>query len=124
MLQSADKNLKNLEGFTEPLRQKGGEFAETLLKAIDGLDRLAEDFGSVARALNSREGTIGRLIHDPQAYDNLNILMFNANKVLTSIDELTFNLKPVVHDARIFLDKVSTEPGRIISGAFDPSNRK
>ena len=124
VLQSADKNLKNLEGFTEPLRQKGGDIAESLLKVVNGLDRLVEDFGSVARALNSREGTIGKLIHDPRVYNDLNQLMFNVNDVLNRIAELTFNLKPVVHDARIFMDKVSTEPGRIISGAIDPSNRK
>jgi phospholipid/cholesterol/gamma-HCH transport system substrate-binding protein len=124
VLQSADKNLKNLEGFTEPLREKGGDFADMLLKVVNGLDQLVDDFGSVARALNSRDGSIGKLIHDPQVYDNLNILMFNANKVLCSIDDLTFNLKPVVHDARIFMDKVATEPGRIIGGAVNPSNRK
>lgn len=120
-IQSADRNLKNLEGFTEPLRQKGGDFADALLKVVDGIDHLVTDFGAVARALNNREGSIGKLIHDPQVYDNLNILMFNANKVLTSIDELTFNLKPVVYDARIFMDKVATEPGRIIGGAIKPS---
>ena len=85
-------------------------------------DPYIRDIHRVGR--NSREGTIGKLIHEPQLYDNLNILMFNANKVLTSIDELTFNLKPVIHDARIFMDKVATEPGRIISGAVKPSNYK
>lgn len=123
-IQSADRNLKNLEGFTEPLRQKGGDFAEALVKVVDGIDHLVTDFGAVARALNNREGSIGKLIHDPQVYDNLNILMFNANKVLTSIDELTFNLKPVVDNARIFTDKIAVEPGRIIGGAIRPSNVK
>jgi phospholipid/cholesterol/gamma-HCH transport system substrate-binding protein len=82
------------------------------------------DLGDVARALNNREGTIGKLIHDPTMYENLNRLMFNVNQVLCDIRELTFNLKPIVHDARIFMDKVAVEPGRIISGAVNPSNRK
>jgi phospholipid/cholesterol/gamma-HCH transport system substrate-binding protein len=124
VLQSAEKNLKNLEAFTEPLGQKGGDFAETILKAVSGLDQIIRDLGDVARALNNREGTIGKLIHDPTMYENLNRLMFNVNQVLCDIRELTFNLKPIVHDARIFMDKVAVEPGRIISGAVNPSNRK
>jgi phospholipid/cholesterol/gamma-HCH transport system substrate-binding protein len=124
VLQSAEKNLKNLEAFTEPLGQKGGDFAETILKAVSGLDQIIRDLGDVARALNNREGTIGKLIHDPTMYENLNRLMFNVNQVLCDIRELTFNLKPIVHDARIFMDKVAVEPGRIISGAVNQSNRK
>ena len=121
VLQSAERNFKNLEAFTEPLGQKGPQVADTIVKAVDGLDQILDDLGAVARALNNREGTIGMLIHDPQFYENLNRLMFNANKVLADIDDLTFNLKPVVHDARIFMDKVATEPGRIISGAINSS---
>jgi phospholipid/cholesterol/gamma-HCH transport system substrate-binding protein len=121
VLQSAERNFKNLEAFTEPLGQKGPQVADSIVKAVDGLDQILHDLGTVARALNNRDGTIGKLIHDPQFYENLNRLMFNANKVLADIDDLTFNLKPVVHDARIFMDKVATEPGRIISGAINSS---
>ena len=124
VLQSAEKNFKNLEAFTEPLGQKGPEVADAILKAVVGLDQLVHDLGAVARALNNREGTVGRLLNDPQVYENLNRLMFNANKVLCDIDELTFNLKPVVHDARIFMDKVATEPGRIVTGGLNPSTVK
>lgn len=123
-IQSADRNLRNLEGFTEPLRQKGGDFADLLLRVVKGLEGLVDDFSKVTQALNRQDGTVGKLINDPTLYNNLNVLMFNANKVLTSIDELTFNLKPVVYDARIFMDKVAVEPGRIISGAIKPSNVK
>jgi hypothetical protein len=47
--------------------------------------------------------------------------MFNLNEVLCDVRQFIFNLKPVVHDARIFMDKVATEPGRIINGAISPS---
>ena len=39
-------------------------------------------------------------------------------------DDIAFRLKPVVNDARIFMDKVATEPGRIITGGLNPSNVK
>jgi phospholipid/cholesterol/gamma-HCH transport system substrate-binding protein len=121
VLQSAERNFKNLEAFTEPLGQKGPQVTDALLKAVDGLDQLLRDLGSVARALNNREGTIGKLIHDPQVYENINRLMSNVNVVVCDVQQFLFTLKPVVHDARIFMDKVATEPGRFINGAVSPS---
>jgi phospholipid/cholesterol/gamma-HCH transport system substrate-binding protein len=121
VLQSAEKNFKNLEGFTDALGQRGPDVADAVLKAVQGLDARVKDLGEVARALNNRTGSVGKFINDPQFYDNLSVLMFNANKVLGSIDEMTLYLKPVLVNARIFLDKVATEPGRLISGAVNPS---
>jgi ABC-type transporter Mla subunit MlaD len=61
------------------------------------------------------------LIHNPQVYQNLNVLIHNANQVVLQLNDLTRQLKPVVDDARIFMDKVATEPGRIISGSLNES---
>ena len=124
VLASADRNFKNLEGFTEPLGQKGGDFTDALLKTASGLDQLITDFNAVVQAINNRRGTIGRLLYDDKAYENFNVLMINANTVLKDVHEIAFQLRPVINNARIFLDKVATEPGRIISGAVNPSNIK
>jgi phospholipid/cholesterol/gamma-HCH transport system substrate-binding protein len=123
-LELADKNLRNLEGFTEPLGQKGEAITDALIRAVDGVDRLVEDFTVLVQALNNREGTIGRLIHDPQTYENLNRLMCNANQVLGQIYQLAQRLRPVVEDARVFMDKVAREPGRIVTGGLNPSVTK
>jgi len=123
-LQLADKNLRNLEGFTEPLGQKGEEIAATLIRAIEGLDTLVRDFTALTNALNNREGTIGRLIHDGQVYENLNRLMFNANEVICRIDVFVKSLRPIREDVRAFTDKIGREPGRIITGGLNPSLTK
>jgi phospholipid/cholesterol/gamma-HCH transport system substrate-binding protein len=117
-LELANRNLRNLEGFTEPLGEKGGEIAGSLIKAVEGLDSLVTDFSELTRALNNREGTIGRLIHDARVYENLNALICNANTVLEQVYQITARLKPVVEDARVFMDKVAREPGRIVTGAL------
>ncbi|HEX5472398.1 MAG TPA: MlaD family protein [Lacipirellulaceae bacterium] len=124
VLESANRNLKNLEGFTEPLGEKGTDFANALLKAVSGLDQLVADFNAITRAVNNRNGTIGRLLNDSKAYDNFNMLMINANTVLGDIRNLAFRLRPVVEDARIFMDKIATEPGRLVTGGLNPSSIK
>lgn len=120
-IQSADRNLKNLEGFTEPLRQKGGDFADLLLRVVKGLDGLVGDFNRITQALNRQDGTVGKLINDPTLYDNLNMLVYNTGLVVQDFRNTLFQLQPVIANARIFTDKVAVEPGRIISGAIKPS---
>ncbi len=71
VLQSAEKNFKNLEGFTEPLGQKGTDITSALLKAVNGIDRMATDFNSVTQVLSNRRGTIGQLLYDPQGVRQL-----------------------------------------------------
>jgi phospholipid/cholesterol/gamma-HCH transport system substrate-binding protein len=123
-LELANTNLRNLEGFTEPLGQKGEEIAATLIRAIDGLDTLVRDFTQLTNALNNRQGTIGRLIHDAQAYENLNRLMCNANIVLGQINDFVISLRPIRDDVRAFTDKIAREPGRIVTGGINPSLTK
>jgi ABC-type transporter Mla subunit MlaD len=121
MVDLAEQNLRNLEGFTRPLGEKGGALADSLIQAVEGVDRLVEDFNLLVGALNNREGSIGRLIHDPQTHENLNRLMCNANQVLGQIYQLAQRLRPVIEDARVAMDKVAREPGRVITGGLNPS---
>ncbi len=120
-IDSIDRNLKNLEGFTEPLGRNGEQVAHSLIDALNGLSRVVEELTVLTEALNNRNGTIGRLIHDPAVYDNLNRLLCNSNQVVLQISGLTQRLRPVVEDARVFMDKIAREPGRVVSGAFSNS---
>jgi ABC-type transporter Mla subunit MlaD len=124
VLESANKNFKNLEGFTEALGQKGADIAASLLKAVSGIDQLVTDLNALTQAINNKNGTIGRLLNDDQLYQNVNVTMYNVNQVLGDFRDLMFRLKPVVADARIFMDKIAVEPGRIIGGAVRPSTVK
>jgi phospholipid/cholesterol/gamma-HCH transport system substrate-binding protein len=121
VLESANKNFQNLEGFTEPLGRRGEEIATSVVDAVEGLDRLVEEFTVLSQALNSREGTLGQFVHNPQLYENMNRLIHNANQVVVQINDLTLKLRPIVNDTRVFMDKVAREPGRVVTGGINPS---
>src|SRR3989304_4666092 len=106
-IEAIDRNLKNLEGLTEPLGRHGEEIPTSLIEGLTGLSRIVEDVTVLVDALNSRNGTIGRLIHDPAVYDNLNRLLCNSNQVVLRINELTLRLRPILDDARVFTDKIA-----------------
>jgi phospholipid/cholesterol/gamma-HCH transport system substrate-binding protein len=120
-IEAIDRNLKNLEGFTEPLGRNGEEVAKSLIDGMNGLSRIVEELTVLVDALNSRNGTIGRLIHDPAVYDNLNRLLCNSNQVVMKINGLAMQLRPILDDVRTFTYKIAVEPGRVLSGAINPS---
>jgi ABC-type transporter Mla subunit MlaD len=121
VLESADRNFTNLESFTAPLGRNGEQIANSIVQAVEGLDRLVEEFTVLSQSLNNRGGTLGQLIHNPQAYQNLDRLIRNANQVVLRANYLMVELKPVIEDAGIFMDKVAREPGRLVTGGLNPS---
>jgi phospholipid/cholesterol/gamma-HCH transport system substrate-binding protein len=121
VLQSVERNSKNLEGLTEPLGEKGEGIANSIVEAVDGIDRLVEEFTVLSQSLNNRDGTLGQLINNPQLYENANRLICNANQVVLRVNDLTKRLQVVAEDARVFMDKVAREPGRAVTGGFNPS---
>lgn len=116
---SADRNLHNLEGLTEPLGESGHSVAEAFLGSVDSLDRLIEEVTLLAKALNNREGTLGALIHSREIYDDVRQLLVNTNYVVVRFNDLVVRLRPVIEDARVFMDKIAREPGRLIGGALN-----
>lgn len=135
VIAGADRNLRNIEGLTAPLGEKGEEIADLLISAVDNLDIVLADLSRFAKSLINSEGTIGRFVNDPKLYDDTDLLIRdtrlligdsrtmikNANVVVTRIYEFTKDFRPIVDDLRVFSYKIATEPGRLIGGAIKPS---
>ncbi|MEQ8847679.1 MlaD family protein [Botrimarina sp.] len=117
---SAETNLRNLEGLTEPLGRRGPELSEKLISAVENLDRTLADASRFVTAVTDTRGSLNRLLSDPELYDNVATVIYNANVVLGEFHQRLNELRPVVHNARVFSDKIAREPGRIISGAIKP----
>ena len=108
------KNLDNMQGFTKKLGDP--EMLGRLDRGTKNLDLMMAELKQFSESLNNRDGTLGRLVNDPQLYDNL-------NRAARNIDELSVQLGPIVHDVRVFTDKVARHPELIgVRGAFRPSS--
>jgi ABC-type transporter Mla subunit MlaD len=110
-----DSNLKNLEGLTRPLGERGDAIVGNIDSSIEQLNGLLAQMELFSRSLNSREGTLGQLINNPDVYLEL-------NQAAQNINEITQRLKPIVEDARIFSDKIARHPGVIIRDAVKPGS--
>ena len=126
VIDSAERNFANLEGFTEPLGRNGENLLEAAFSAMESIDLLVEEITVLAGTITRSEGTIGQLINDPSLYNNMNQLSVSANELVWNLNQTTNQLRPllamlrpILHDVRVFTDKISREPGRLIGGALN-----
>jgi phospholipid/cholesterol/gamma-HCH transport system substrate-binding protein len=110
---TADRNLRNLEGLTKPLGERGEGMVAAIDKTIGRLDETLQQASTFAQALNESQGTLGKLVRDPQVYNDLAQAAANVNR-------LTKELRPIVDDVRVFTDKIARHPEQLgVRGALD-----
>ncbi|MBI2824808.1 MAG: MCE family protein [Planctomycetia bacterium] len=115
-LDTADRNLQNIEGLTKPLGQRGGQLVENIERTTQKLDRVLTEMSQFSAALNNPRGSIGQLLDDPDLYRRI-------KSAVTNIETLTQQMRPIIRDARVFSDKISRHPEVLgIRGAIAPSS--
>ena len=96
---TADRNLRNLEGLTKPLGERGEGMVAQINQTIGRLDETLQQAAMFTKALNESQGTLGKLVRDPQVYNEL---------------------RPIVDDVRVFTDKIARHPEQLgVRGALD-----
>ncbi len=112
-VEAADRNLRNLEGLTKPLGDRGADMVAQIDKTIGRLDEVLQQAAMFTRALGESQGTLGKLVRDPKVYDELTEAVCNVN-------HLTRELRPIVDDVRVFTDKIARHPEQLgVRGALD-----
>ena len=112
-IDTADRNLRNLEGLTQPLGERGAGMVASIDRTLGRLDEVVQQAVFFTKALNESDGTLGRLVRDPKVYDDLAQASANVNR-------LTRELRPIVDDVRVFTDKIARHPEQLgVRGAID-----
>ena len=100
---SVNRNLKHLEGITEPLARRGPSIVNRLDRTLGNLELLSGDLSRFSRTINQPGGSLNRLASDPKLYLNL-------SDSASTLAILLKNLEPVVRDLRVFSDKIAAHP--------------
>lgn len=108
-----DTNLENIKEFTEPLGDNGATIVERMNASVDKLNRLMSEMELFAKAINSDQGTLGRLINDDELYRHL-------NSAAKNVEEVSGRLRPIINDVRIVSDRLARHPGSILRDAVKP----
>jgi phospholipid/cholesterol/gamma-HCH transport system substrate-binding protein len=122
---SADENLKNLQGLTGPLGNRGAAIVATFEQSVRNLEELLGQVATLSRNLNNSEGTLGLLIRERQVYDQLNATIAQLNGTITdargivSDPEVSRRIKQILYNAWVFSDKIARDPARLARGVVD-----
>jgi phospholipid/cholesterol/gamma-HCH transport system substrate-binding protein len=115
-VEKMDENLTNLNAVTAPLAKNGVTLATRIENTLTNIETLSQELTQFSKVLNNPDGTIHKLAADPQIYVNLARSSENAALLLR-------NLEPVIHDMRIFSDKVARHPELLgVGGALRGSS--
>ncbi len=113
---SLERNLKNIEGLTEPLGERGEFFAQRLDQGVEKLDLLLDEMLIFSKALNNPRNPLRQFLDDEEFYPHV-------QRTVKNIDELTRRLRPIVDDARVTMDKIARDPSRLgVGGALRKSS--
>lgn len=102
-MQTADRNLANLEGITKPLGERGPRLIENIDRAATQLDGVLTELSGFTKSLTNSQGTVSKLVNDPALYDNVADTVRNIN-------QLSRELRPILDDLRTFSDKAARHP--------------
>ncbi len=106
------KNLYDINEFTAPLGKSGKNIVANLELSTEKINDLIDD---VARLMQSSNGTIGQLLHNPELYNRI-------VRAARNVEEVSQNLKPIVEDVHVFTDKIARHPETLgARGAIKPS---
>jgi phospholipid/cholesterol/gamma-HCH transport system substrate-binding protein len=108
-----DRNVRNLEGITEPLGKRGPEIVANMDQSIARVNATLAEVERFSKQLNSKQGTVGQLLNNPELYQQL-------NEAASNINDVSQRLIPIVEDVRVLTDRVSRNPGIVIRDAVKP----
>jgi phospholipid/cholesterol/gamma-HCH transport system substrate-binding protein len=119
---SADQNLKNLQGLTGPLGDRGTAIVDNLEQSVRNLEELLAQVALFTKNINESQGTIGLLIRDRQTYDNLNATMAQVNAMIhdirrvTAAPETRARIRQILDNIADLSHKLASDPARVLRG--------
>lgn len=126
---SADQNLKNLQGLTGPLGDRGTIIVDNLERSVRNLEELLGQVAMFTKNINESQGTIGLLIRDRQTYDNLNATMAQAQAAIQDIRGITgdrnirIKIRQILDNIATLSNKLARDPARVVRGVVNPETR-
>ena len=123
---STDQNLKNLQGLTGPLGERGPQIVTALQKSIENLQNLLGQVAELSASLNNSKGTIGLLIKDRTLYDQVSAAVGQAQgtiqdvRCLVNDEEIQRRIRQILYNVWVLSDKLARDPARLARGVINP----
>jgi len=113
MVGTIEMTERTLRRFSEPGRDGKPPPVDQIAQTVENLNEISALMRSITARIDRGEGTLGALMNDRQLYDRL-------NRTAKNVEDISYRLRPIVEDARVFMDKAARHPGVIVRDAVRP----
>jgi phospholipid/cholesterol/gamma-HCH transport system substrate-binding protein len=113
MLGTIEMTERTLRKFSEPSADGKPAPADQIARAMENINDITDLMRTIMTRIEQGEGSLGALMNDRQLYDRL-------NRTVKNLEDVSWKLKPIVDDARVFSDKIARHPGLIVRDAVKP----
>lgn len=107
----SEEVLANMQKATRPMADRSENILRNMEESTDRLNRILADTRAVLGSITRGDGTLQRLLSDPNLYHNLNETLCQVNKLLPRVDRIT-------RDVEIFADKIARHPEQLGVGGL------
>ncbi|MFZ1932639.1 MAG: MlaD family protein [Thermoguttaceae bacterium] len=113
MVDTIEMAQRALRQFSKP--SEPGQLApvDQLASAVENINEITDLMRSIMSRIDKGEGSLGALLQDRQLYNRL-------NRAAGNIEQLSRELRPIVEDAGVFMDKAARHPGGLLRDAIKP----
>jgi phospholipid/cholesterol/gamma-HCH transport system substrate-binding protein len=106
--------LANLQKTTKPMAERSESILRNMEESTDKLNRILGDTREILGSITRQDGTLQRLLTDPNLYHGLSETVHQVNRLLPRMDR-------VLRDVEIFADKIARHPEALgVGGAIRP----
>ncbi|MDR2437912.1 MAG: MlaD family protein [Planctomycetaceae bacterium] len=114
-LEKAERALESVSKITDSVQDDVPEFIATLKKSAVKLDSLFDELTMIAEGFRNADGTVKRLMRDPEMYEKLLITLDNIEQITDEVDKmLRTDIKPITRNINILTDKAARDPAIFI----------
>ena len=87
--------------------------SDQIAAAMQDIGVIAMKLRELVSRIDEGNGTVGKLLNDPELYDRL-------VRAVRNVEQISRDLQPIVDNARLFSDKIARHPGVIVRDAVKP----
>jgi phospholipid/cholesterol/gamma-HCH transport system substrate-binding protein len=113
MVETIEMTQRTLRKFSESSEPGKPAPADQIAAAMENIGEITELMRTVMSRIEKGEGSLGALLNDRQLYDRF-------NRAARNIEQISRELRPIVEDAGVLMDKAARHPGVIIRDAVKP----
>lgn len=114
-LDKAENALDGVVKITDSMQGNVPEFMESLKKSAKKLESFLDELTSIVEAVNNADGTIKKLMRDPEMYEKLLKTVDNVEQLTAEVNRmLRTDVKPIANNVKVLTDKAARDPSIFI----------